>query len=135
MCILELSKKRKYQISEYITKMNTKTVRELRHIAKDQNLVRYYKLWKTELIALLSEKVTQKMPTLPSRSKEYKRMVVHPVKLIPHPKEIGSLEEHFKNWADLVNAVFLWMDNKIKFYSTGIIAFYTYQEMSLKSAT
>ena len=40
-----------------------------------------------------------------------------------------------KTGADLVNVVCLWVDNKIKFCSTVIIAFDTYQEISLKSAT
>ena len=40
-----------------------------------------------------------------------------------------------KTGADLVNVVCLWVDNKIKFCSTVITAFDTYQEISLKSAT
>ena len=43
--------------------------------------------------------------------------------------------EHIKTDADLVNAVCLWVDNKKKLCSTVIIAFDTYQKVSLKSAT
>ena len=43
--------------------------------------------------------------------------------------------EQIKASADLVNTVCLWVENKKKFCSTIIIAFNTYQEMPLKSAT
>ena len=40
---------------KYIIKMSTKTVRELRSIAKDKDLHGYYKLKKDDLVALLLE--------------------------------------------------------------------------------
>ena len=40
---------------EHIIKMNGKTVRELRSIAKDKGLHGYYKLKKADLVALLLE--------------------------------------------------------------------------------
>ena len=54
MNVLEKTTDKKNQISELIKKMNTKTIRELRSIAKDQGLRGYYKLKKADLIALLS---------------------------------------------------------------------------------
>ena len=55
MNVLEKATDKKNQISELIIKkMNTKTIRELRSIAKDQGLRGYYKLKKADLIALLS---------------------------------------------------------------------------------
>ena len=43
--------------------------------------------------------------------------------------------DQIKTGVDLVNGVYLWVDNKTKFCSTTITAFDTYQEMSPKSAT
>ena len=43
--------------------------------------------------------------------------------------------EQRKTGVDLLNAVSLSMDNKVKFYWTSIITLVTYQEMPLKSAT
>ena len=54
MNVLEKTTDKKNQISELIKKMNTKTIRELRRIAKDQGLRGYYKLKKADLITLLS---------------------------------------------------------------------------------
>ena len=42
--------------------------------------------------------------------------------------------EQIKTGANLLNSVCLWVDNKRKFCSTFIIAFDTYQGISLKSA-
>ena len=41
--------------------MNTKTVRELRSIAKDKDLHGFYKLKKADLVALLLEKSAEEM--------------------------------------------------------------------------
>ena len=49
--------------------MNTKTVRELRTIAKDKGIRGYYNLKKVELVALLLEQSTEEMLTPPTRSK------------------------------------------------------------------
>ena len=54
MNVLEKTTDKKNQISELIKKMNTKTIRELRSIAKDQGFRGYYKLKKADLTALLS---------------------------------------------------------------------------------
>ena len=63
--------------------MNTKTVRELRTIAKDKGLHGYYKIKKDDLLALLLEKSSEEMPTPPPRAsgKEGRRTL--PVKIIP----------------------------------------------------
>ena len=50
---------------KHIIKMNTKTVRELRSIAKDKGLHGYYKLKKADLVALLLEQSSEEMPTPP----------------------------------------------------------------------
>ena len=47
---------------KHIIKMNTKTVRELRSIAKDKGFHVYYKLKKDDLVALLSEKSAEEIP-------------------------------------------------------------------------
>ena len=47
--------------------MNTKTVRELRTIAKDKGLHGYYKIKKDDLLASLLEKSSEEMPTPPPR--------------------------------------------------------------------
>ena len=48
--------------------MNTKTVRELRSIAKDKGLRGYYKFKKADLNALLLEQPTEEMSTPPPKS-------------------------------------------------------------------
>ena len=45
--------------------MTTKTVRELRSIAKDKGFRGYYQLKKADLVALLFEQPTEEMPTPP----------------------------------------------------------------------
>ena len=54
-------------MTEPITKMKTKIVRELRDIAKELGLHGYYNPRKTGLIALLSEKSTEEMSATPPR--------------------------------------------------------------------
>ena len=71
--------------------MNTKTVRELRSIAKDKGLHGYYKLKKDELFALLLEKSAEEMPTPAPRSKGKKRRSVAPIRIIPSPQEIKNV--------------------------------------------
>ena len=70
--------------------MNTKTVRELRSIAKNKGLYGYYKLKKDELVALLLQKLAEEMPTPALRSKGKKRRPVALVKIIPSPQEIKN---------------------------------------------
>ena len=65
--------------------MSTKTVRELRSIAKDKDLRGYYKLKKDDLLALLLEQSAKEIPSPPPRSKGKKRRPVVHVKIIPRP--------------------------------------------------
>ena len=56
MSALEMNRNFEQNFSgKHIIKMNTKTVRELRSIAKDKGLCGYYKLKKANLVALLLE--------------------------------------------------------------------------------
>ena len=73
--------------------MNTKTVRELRTIAKDKDLRGFYKLKKADLLALLLEQPSEEMPTAAPRSKRKERRPVLPVKIIPSPQEINEFEK------------------------------------------
>ena len=52
-----------------IIKKNTKTVRELRSIAKDKGLRGFYKLNKDDLVALLLEQLNEEMPTPSPRAR------------------------------------------------------------------
>ena len=52
-----------------IIKKNTKTVRELRSIAKDKGLRGFYKLKKDDLVALLVEQLNEEMPTPSPRAR------------------------------------------------------------------
>ena len=56
--------------------MNTKTVRELRSIAKDKGLHGYYKLKKDNLVAFLLEQSAEEMSTPAPRSKRKERRPV-----------------------------------------------------------
>ena len=60
--------------------MDTKTIRELRSIAKDKGVRGYYKLKKTDLTALLSAEET---PTPSPRCKGKKIRPSFPVRIIP----------------------------------------------------
>ena len=73
--------------------MNSKTVRELRSIAKDKGLRGYYKRKKDDLVALLLEELAGKMSTPPPRTKERKRRPALPVKIIPIPQEMDEFEK------------------------------------------
>ena len=75
---------------KHIIKINTKTVRELKSIAKDKDLHCYYKLKKADLVALLLEKSAEEMPTLAPKSKGKKRRPVGPVKIIPSSQKIKN---------------------------------------------
>ena len=50
--------------------MKYQTVYELRNVAKNQDLCGYYKLRKADLTALISEKLTQEMPSEQSTQKK-----------------------------------------------------------------
>ena len=67
-----------------IINMNTKTVRELRSIAKDKGLCGYYKLKKADLVALLSEQSAEEMPKSPPTARR---------KIIPSTKEMDEFEK------------------------------------------
>ena len=56
--------------------MNTKTVRELRSIAKYKGLHGYHKLKKADLVALLLEQSSEEMPTPPTRASGKERRPV-----------------------------------------------------------
>ena len=69
MSALELTRKfEKLSPGKHIININTKTVRELRSIAKDKGLHGYYKLKKADLVALLLEQSSEEMPTSPARA-------------------------------------------------------------------
>ena len=70
--------------------MNTKTVLELTSIAKSKGLRGFYKLKKADLLALLLEQSSEKMPTPPLRSKGKERRPALSVKIIPSPQEIKN---------------------------------------------
>ena len=71
---------------KHIIKMNTKTVREMRSIAKDKGLHGFYKLKKADLVALLLEQSSEEMPTPPPRANGKKGRRTLPVMIIPSPQ-------------------------------------------------
>ena len=88
-----MSTKQKYPNRKPIIKMNSKTVRELRSIAKYKVLRGYYKLKKDDLVALLLEESAQEMPSPLPRTKGKKRRFVLPAKIIPGPQEMNEFEK------------------------------------------
>ena len=78
---------------KHIIKMNTKTVGELRSIAKDKSLHGYYKLKKADFVALLFEQSAEEMPTSPPRANRKKRRLALPVKITSSPQEMGEFEK------------------------------------------
>ena len=83
----------KYLSGKHVIKMNTKTIRELKSIAKYKGLRGFYKLKKAELLALLLEQSSEEMPTPPPRSKGKERRRALPVKIIPSPQEMDEFEK------------------------------------------
>ena len=73
MNVLEMTRNFEKNFPGNIIKMNTKTVRELRSIAKDKGLRGFYKIKKADLLALLLEQSSEEVPTPAPRSKEKKR--------------------------------------------------------------
>ena len=63
MSALEMTRNFEKNFLRNIIKKNTKTVRELRSIAKDKGLRGFYKLKKDDLVALLLEQLNEEMPT------------------------------------------------------------------------
>ena len=90
-------------LQKHIIKMNTKTVRELRSIAKDKSLCGFYKLKKADLLALLLEQSSEEMPTLALRASGNERRPALPVKINPSPQEMDEFEkEEMKKCRPLV---------------------------------
>ena len=73
--------------------MNTKTIRELRSIAKNKGFHGFYKLKKANLLALLLEQSSEEMPTPPPRGSGKERRPVLPVKAITSPQEMDEFEK------------------------------------------
>ena len=73
--------------------MSSKTIHELKVIAKDEGLHSDYKINKDDLVALLLEQTTEEFPTPPPRSKGKKRRPVILVKIIPSPQKWMNLKE------------------------------------------
>ena len=73
--------------------MKSKTIRELRVIAQDKGLRRYFKLTTAELVALLLEQTTKEIPTPPPKSKGKKRRPELPVRKIPSPQGMDEFEK------------------------------------------
>ena len=78
---------------KHIIRTNTKTVRELRSIAKDKCLRGFYKLKKADLLALLLEKSSEEMPTPPPRASGKEGSSALPVKIISSPQEVDKFEK------------------------------------------
>ena len=68
--------------------MSTKTVRELRIIAKDTGLHGTYRIKKADLVALLLEQSSEVMPMSPPRASGKEGRRVLPVKVISSPQEM-----------------------------------------------
>ena len=85
MSVLEMTKKYR--------NTNTKTLRELRSIAKDKGLRGYYKLKKADLVALLLEQPSEEMPTPPPRVRGKGGRRALPVKIISSPQEMDGFEK------------------------------------------
>ena len=94
MNALEMTKRVSENFSgKHIIKLNTKTIRELRSIAKDKGLHGFYKLKKADLLALLLEQLSEEMPTPSPRSKGKERKSALLVKIIPSPQEMNEFEK------------------------------------------
>ena len=94
MSVLEMTKNISKNFSgKHIIKMNTKTVREMRSIAKDKGLHGFYKLKKADMVALLLEQSPEEMPTPPPRANGKKGRRALPVKIIPSPQEMDEFEK------------------------------------------
>ena len=94
MNTLEMTKKiLEIFLGKHTIKMNTKTIRELRSIAKDKGLHGFCKLKKTDLLALLLEKSSEEISMPPPRSKGKERRHAVLVKIIPSPQEMDEFEK------------------------------------------
>ena len=98
--------------------MNTKTLRELRSIAKDEGLHGFYKLKKDDLLALLLEQPSEEMSTPALRGKGKERRPVLPIKIILSPQEMDEFEkEEMKKSRPVVKSrlgkLHKWLDDHI----------------------
>ena len=98
--------------------MNTKSLRELRSIAKDKGLRGFYKLKKDDLLALLLEQSSEEMSTPPPRGKGKERRLVLPIKIILSPQEMDEFEkEEMKKSRPVVKSrlgkLHKWLDDHI----------------------
>ena len=95
MSALEMTRnfEKHFSGGKHTIKMNTKTVRELRSIAKDKGLRGYYKHKKDDLVALLLEQSAEEMPTPPPRARGEERRPVLPAKIISSPQEMDEFEK------------------------------------------
>ena len=94
MNALEMTKRVSENFSgKHIIKLNTKTIRELRSIAKDKGLHGFHKLKKADLLTLLLEQLSEEMPTPSPRRKGKERKLVLLVKIIPSPQEMNEFEK------------------------------------------
>ena len=102
---------------KHIIKMNSKTVRELRSIAKDKGLHGFYKLKKADLVALLLEQSAEEMPTLPPRVRGKEGRHALPVKIIPSPEEMDEFqkEEMKKAWLVVKNKLNEWYERLVDY--------------------
>ena len=73
--------------------MNTKTIRELRSIAKDKGLRVFYKLEKADLLSSSLEQSSEETSSPAPRSKGRGRRPVLPVKIIPSPQKMVEFEK------------------------------------------
>ena len=97
--------------------MNTKTVPELRSIAKDKGLRGYYKLKKDNLVALLLEQSVEEMPTPQPRARMNKKRPALPVKIISSPQEMDEFEKEEMKKSRLVvkNRLNKWYDWQVDY--------------------
>ena len=89
--------------------MNTKTLRELRSIAKNKGLRGFYKPRKADLLVLLLEQSTEEMPAPAARSKRKERRSISPVKIIPSPQEVDELKKSRAMVKDKPNEWYDWL--------------------------
>ena len=97
---------------KHIININTKTVRELRSIAKDKGLHGYYILKKDYLVPLLLEQSTEEMLSPPPRVSSKERRPVFPVNIISSPQEMDEFEKEdiTKGWPVVKNRLNKWHD-------------------------
>ena len=98
--------------------MNSKTVRELRSIAKDNGLHGYYKLKKDDLVALLLKQSAEEIPTPPPRVRGEEKRPVLAVKIISSTQEMDEFEkEEMKKSRPVVESrlskLHEWLDDHI----------------------